>query len=846
MDVVQILRSLVGTDLAAREDAQRKINEAQQPQNFHQYVSQLCTVIATGKEEMFRQQAALLLKNALVSRTKSIQRQKNQMWMAIDPSAREAVKSMLISQLTGPVSGLRRAVAQAVAQIGAIEIPQQQWMNLMETLQNIVRSQETDPGVRVTCLECLGYLCEKLGNDDVEVDQKTVNGTLTAVVLSMAKNQPVALRKAATVALDMSLPFAHENMGHKSERDKIMQVICEATVNVPGVDCSDVRHAAFQCLVRVAEEYYEHLEPQHMQEFAKLTHGAMNPDDEDCAMQAIEFWCTVCDAETGEGSKGYIAAAYPTLLPTICELMCQQDGDEDEFGVAQRASIFIELCAAVVHDSLLGELMPFLTENFGHQDWHKREAAAYAFGAVIESCSASLLTPLIHDALPMLLTGMTEKSLHQRVRDTSAWVLGRITEHQFNCVVPDFQRDIMKAAHMGLADKPKIARQACYMLHSVAETQEEHADAQTNFLSPFFMDTIKALVQVSAREDGDAVDLRTCTHEALQRWIEYCPQQQLKIVFDLMLPLLNRLQQTFSMDEKNRELLQGHICATLNISITKLGQQAQNFCDKTMELVLQLLGQKDAAAEAEALLLVSSIAACVESNFSKYATHFFPFLLNSMKKFDHINVCSASLNAVGDLSRTLGRQMDYSACDPIITTLLEALQYPDLDLYLKPAVITCFGDIAFAIGGHFNKYLAHVMPILDLASKMDKDAHSTGYEEDDLRYISDLRSELFDAYASILNGLMDDNQQNALNPWIMSIFDFLQKVDAEEASMDVLSRGVGFVGDLAKAFLPRKAEIAPLLRRPHVESLVNKVRQGGASGADMASYATQEIQKCLA
>ena len=92
----------------------------------------------------------------------------------------------------------------------------------------------------------------------------------------------------------------------------------------------------------------------------------------------------------------------------------------------------------------------------------------------------------------------------------------------------------MKAAHMGLADKPKIARQACYMLHSVAETQEEHADAQQT-LSPFFMDTIRPSCRCP-RGDGDAVDLRTC-HEALHPWIEYCPQQQLKIVFDLMPPL---------------------------------------------------------------------------------------------------------------------------------------------------------------------------------------------------------------------------------------------------------------------------------------------------------------------
>ena len=47
----------------------------------------------------------------------------------------------------------------------------------------------------------------------------------------MRKEEPEAeVRHAATVALQNALTFAHNNFSHDSERNYIMQIICEGTL----------------------------------------------------------------------------------------------------------------------------------------------------------------------------------------------------------------------------------------------------------------------------------------------------------------------------------------------------------------------------------------------------------------------------------------------------------------------------------------------------------------------------------------------------------------------------------------------------------------------------------------
>ena len=211
--------------------------------------------------------------------------------------------------------------AMVIPKIAIVELPRQEWTDLIPTLLHNMGTDGGRAGIKQCTLEALGYVCEEIGSmalqgvADNVLSQEHVNNILTAVVSGMTKDETDnTVRLAATTALYNALEFAHNNFDNETERNYLMQVICEGTI------CSDsrVRVASFECLVKIASDYYEVL-PAYMTELYKLTVRAIQQDDEDVAKQAIEFWSTLCDEEIDIIEVGDL---YCTLRLTITLPLC--------------------------------------------------------------------------------------------------------------------------------------------------------------------------------------------------------------------------------------------------------------------------------------------------------------------------------------------------------------------------------------------------------------------------------------------------------------------------------------------------------------------------------------------
>lgn len=68
----------------------------------------------------------------------------------------------------------------------------------------------------------------------------------------------------------------------------------------------------------------------------------------------------------------------------------------------------------------------------------------------------------------------------------------------------------------------------------------------------------------------------------------------------------------------------------------------------------------------------------------------------------------------------------------------------------KPAILQCFGDIAQAIGPHFEKYLATVAEVLQQAATITLGEHGA-FEM--LDYIISLREGIMDAWSGTILAL---------------------------------------------------------------------------------------------
>jgi importin subunit beta-1 len=90
---------------------------------------------------------------------------------------------------------------------------------------------------------------------------------------------------------------------------------------------------------------------------------------------------------------------------------------------------------------------------------------------------------------------------------------------------------------------------------------------------------------------------------------------------------------------------------------------------------------------------------------------FLPYLYPALKTHEDTQLCMVAVGIIGDISRALGEQSaQYSSA--FMNVLLENLQSEVLNRNVKIAILSCFGDIALAIGPAFEPYLDTTMGVL--------------------------------------------------------------------------------------------------------------------------------------
>lgn len=151
----------------------------------------------------------------------------------------------------------------------------------------------------------------------------------------------------------------------------------------------------------------------------------------------------------------------------------------------------------------------------------------------------------------------------------------------------------------------------------------------------------------------------------------------------------------------------------------------------------------------EAVLAIGALTYTTSFKFAKYMPEFYKYLDMGLQNFEEYQVCSISVGVVGDICRALDDKI-LPFCDAIMTHLLKDLSNSMLHRSVKPPIFSCFGDIALAIGEHFEKYLSYAMPMLQGASELCSRLETA--DEDMIEYGNQLRHGIFEAYSGILQG----------------------------------------------------------------------------------------------
>lgn len=367
--------------------------------------------------------------------------------------------------------------------------------------------------------------------------------------------------------------------------------------------------------------YYVYMEHYMGPALFAITMQAIKSGQPEIVLQGIEFWSNVCDEEielafeaseaSEQGrpptrtSKFYAKGALQFLVPSLLQILTQQDedSDEDEWNPCKAASVCLILLASCVENDIVQYVMPFITENIGKSDWHMREAAMMAFGSILEGPDPQLLVPIVEQALPTVIQLMHDESIC--VRDTTTWVLSKICEQVADVVVrPVPLKAVLDVLIEALKAEPRVAVNACWAINSLSEAANDLAPntdgsdtPRTNCLSEYFQVIVENLLAATDRQDAQMNNLRTSAYEALMELIKNSAQDCYQIVGNTTLILLERLKRVLSVETDNatqvdQNLLdiQSLLCGALQSVLRKMTpEDAPKISDAIMAATLQML-----------------------------------------------------------------------------------------------------------------------------------------------------------------------------------------------------------------------------------------------------------------
>jgi len=777
--------------------------------------------MANGSASSFvRNAAGLAFKNSLTGRSSEVSNDLAGRWRAIELSQKQAIKTLCLTALGTDDRRAASVAAQAVAAIASVELPTGEWPELIGQLLEFVQSESV--GLRIATLQCVGYICEVI---DPAILATRSNEILTAVVQGARKEEPSAEVQAAAIqALYNSLEFIRDNFEREGERNYIMQVVCEATQS-PSVP---VQVGAFECLVRIMHLYYDKMALYMERALFGLTVLGMQNPEEKVALQAIEFWATVCDeeqelaleaaeaAEYGDKpdmeSKHFAKTALPEILPVMLQLLLKQDedADDDEWNISMAAGACIGLLAGVVSDAIVQPVIPFIEANIRAEDWHQREAAVMAFGAILDGPDEDKLTPLVQQALPTLISMMQDP--HPAVKDTVAWTLGRITELMVEAINPDVHlAALIQALVAGLSDvgAGRIASSSAWAIKNLAQQMggglgAGSGTAQSSVLSPYYNGLLETLMNVTNRANNEG-NARTAAYEALSDLALYSAADTIELVSRLGEEMLSRMEKLLSMqnqllgmdDRASWNELQSNCSSAVGSVVRKLGPQVEPLADRIMTVSLQLLqtSAKEAAVAEDAFMLIGHLVNASGPAFNKYLPHLIEYIYPALAVLDEFQVFTTAVGLTGDLARAVGKGFAPYAQN-ILQALLAALASPVLHRTAKPTVVAAFGDIGLALETDFTPYLEHVMSMLSQAGAIQVDASQDLAMSD---FIWQMRESIADAFVGIVNGYQSD--PSPLAPYVAGLISFVQKYVADEDATDAFVRsGMNLIGDLASSF----------------------------------------------
>ncbi|KAK1642520.1 hypothetical protein QYE76_060325 [Lolium multiflorum] len=576
-DLIQILKDANSTDNKNIRYAAECNLKQRQELDFPDFLLSLSVVLSRDESPpQCRGLAGIILKNLLDNKFSVDGDRLINQWSNLDQHIKSKIKVSLLETLGSSVPYACRTSSQVIAKVAYVELPRQEWPDLIEKLLASMVQQGASSLLKQATLEALGCVFEEI----LGLDPDEVNAVLNAVVEAMNQAElSFEVRLAAVKALQNVLKhvnFANDDCGNLI-MDAIHKTVKSDETVLPPKERSNeekMKQEAFGCLVVIASKYHTMLEP-YMETILSLATEALKGGVKSGALQCIEFWITICEKviELRKQNKldahgistvdcCFIEKPLYSLVPVLLKTLIMQAGDDDAQSIFISVLTCLDLVARTIGNAIVPIAMQFVEVNIKASDWQRRRAATFALAAILDGPSIMELAPVVHLVLDMM------EDRNVEVRGTAVCTLRRMFDllHSPACANRIFTDANLPRIVAVLAkrseDVPDVSEEACRAIYFLAKGYESisselgHSKKKiSSELSPFLSDVFDVLFSTSApaKETPFRLPTSASAYEALCEVVRGTkdPESLFKVAPDLFkfIEAVRKDQSSFAYSE---------------------------------------------------------------------------------------------------------------------------------------------------------------------------------------------------------------------------------------------------------------------------------------------------------
>jgi importin subunit beta-1 len=863
-EVTQIMMAAASADPATRNNAEQQIEAARQNDLPSFLVALVKELRTESKPGVSRQMAGLVLKNSVAFSAREEDRRValEAAWRSIAADVRDHVKAELLVSLES-TKEVRLIVSLVVANLARIELPHNQWPDLIPKLCAAVESAH--PQWMETALMALGYICEECFGNDALTNTLAAQSMpiLNAIFQGLSSGEPV-VKYTAVNALCNAIDFIGHHMTQDAERSYLINAICEAAA----ASEEDTRAKALETLVVLAKLYYEHLGP-HMNQLWNVTTNAIYTDSGTCGLQGLLFWLAVAEVEAELDSAptngNYCGNFVKELFElTVACMQQQEEGQtEDDWNISTAASKVLVALAEAAGDNIMSPALPWIQQNIEADGWRQQEAAIVACGCVLHGPDPREMRGFVMQVIPILCTRHAGNP-NPMIRDSAMWALSMAAAEYGDIMLrPDYLPSILEVVAPTLQQEPTMVSRGAAVIHNLClEFDDDDAEdgpggaAPTNALSPYYQSILEGLFNALDRQDVTDHKMRHDVQEALNRLFGAAAPDCYQVLLDLVPMLLQRLRYTCDMAVQqgltsDLELSQGLLVGSLNHICRKVGYQVEHHVLSIVEGIEHMLrSSREGSVLVEAIMCIGALGLAMRQRFVPYLERVHAFVQAALTSFNDYDLCASAIATLGDLATACEAEMA-PMLPETMTTFMNFLQSEEGDRDIKSLMIHCLGDLTLNVGGQvMHEYLTALMPIVQAIGNVSRELYDSMHTPEDEEFIA----ELWEAIFSFGTGLMQGYAENvdALIPYVEYFLAFVLNTCAPGRidDGDVLKAGVTLIGDIANVFRHGSPQYIPAAKgklcTPEVQAIIEGCmawETDDGAIVESAKWAFNEVQQ---